>query len=49
MKAKSTERQERLAQALRENLKRRKARERSLAREAKPEPPDRPNNAQKPD
>lgn len=55
MKAKSSEREERLAQALRENLKRRKARVRALAGApadaAKPAEPQsaepRPNKALK--
>jgi len=47
MKAKSSEREARLARALRENLKRRKSRDRART---KPEPsPKRPNKAQKTD
>jgi hypothetical protein len=49
MKAKSTERQERLAEALRENLRRRKARARALAKDAKPGSQERPNTAKKSD
>jgi hypothetical protein len=53
MNAKNPDRQERLAAALRENLKRRKARARTLARTVKPEPTGsdtpRPNKAKKPD
>lgn len=49
MKTKSTDREERLAAALRENLKRRKSRDRALAKKAPPEIPERPNNAPKGD
>jgi hypothetical protein len=53
MKAKSPGRQERLAAALRENLKRRKARERALPKDAHARPPaavePRPNAVKKPD
>ena len=53
MKIKSPERQDRLAAALRKNLKRRKARARSVAEAARPvtvEAPDqRQKEAQKPD
>ena len=53
MKPKSPEREERLARALRENLKRRKSRDRALAKtapsEAQPQPEPRPNKAQKGD
>jgi len=53
MKPKSPEREERLARALRENLKRRKSRDRALAQtappEAQPKPEPRPNKAQKGD
>ncbi len=49
MKVNSSERENRLAQALRENLKRRKARARSLSKPADPattkEPEPRPNKA----
>ena len=53
MKAKSSARQDRLAAALRENLKRRKARERALAEDvpSKNAPPGdpRPNTVKKAD
>ncbi len=53
MKAKSTSRQERLAAALRENLRRRKARERTLPKDAAARPAatmeSRPNAVKKPD
>jgi len=49
MKTRSSERQERLAAALRENLKRRKSRDRALAKKEPPEPERRPNKAQKGD
>ncbi len=49
MKAKSSDRQERLAQALRENLKRRKTRDRARTEKEPPKAPERPNNAQKAD
>ena len=53
MKAKNPDRQERLAAALRENLKRRKSRARTLAKdaEARPAPAGepRPNAVKKPD
>ncbi len=49
MKVNSSEREDRLARALRENLKRRKARERTLAKPADPvsteAPEPRPNKA----
>jgi hypothetical protein len=49
MKAKSSEREERLAAALRENLKRRKSRTRMLKKPPAHEPvTDRPNKAAKP-
>ena len=49
MKPKSSEREKRLAAALRENLKRRKSRDRTLAGKEPPKVPERPNNAQKSD
>jgi len=53
MKAKNPGRQERLAAALRENLKRRKARARTLAKDADARPAPsgepRPNAVKKPD
>jgi hypothetical protein len=53
MNAKNSDRQERLAAALRENLKRRKARARTLARTVNPESTrsdtQRQNKAKKPD
>ena len=53
MKAKNPGRQERLAAALRENLKRRKARARTLPKDADARPATtvepRPNAAKKPD
>jgi hypothetical protein len=49
MKAKSSERQERLARALRENLTRRKSRDRALAGKPPSQPEPRPNKAQKGD
>ncbi|HEX4861721.1 MAG TPA: hypothetical protein VFV07_10830 [Rhizomicrobium sp.] len=49
MKVKSSEREERLAAALRENLKRRKSRDRVLKKPPIPEPEtNRPNKAAKP-
>jgi len=49
MKVKSSEREERLAAALRENLKRRKSRTRMLKKPPAHEPAtDRPNKAAKP-
>ena len=49
MKPKSSEREERLAKALRENLKRRKSRDRALKPAAAPQPEtNRPNKAAKP-
>jgi hypothetical protein len=48
MKAKSTEREQRLAAALRENLKRRKSKDRMLKRaSAEPAETPRPNKAAK--
>ena len=49
MKPKSSEREERLAAALRENLKRRKSRDRALAAKEPAETPECPNKAQKTD
>ncbi len=49
MKVKSSEREARLAKALRENLKRRKARDRVTAKAAMPAPELRPNKVAKPD
>jgi hypothetical protein len=49
MKAKSSDREQRLAAALRENLKRRKSRDREQSREEPPKLPERPNKAQKSD
>jgi len=48
MKAKSADRQERLAAALRENLKRRKSRDRALAKEAPAVSEPRPESALEP-
>jgi hypothetical protein len=49
MKPRSEARREKLAAALRENLKRRKARTRALDKKAKPAPDPRPNTAIKTD
>lgn len=49
MKAKSSEREARLAAALRENLKRRKARDRAASKKETPEAPTRPNKVAKTD
>jgi len=49
MTAKSSKREERLAAALRENLKRRKSRDRALAKKPPAETTERPNKARKGD
>jgi hypothetical protein len=49
MKPRSEARREKLAAALRENLKRRKARTRALDKKAQPAPEPRPNTAIKTD